>query len=197
MQVATIDEDRTAARKKYAEYLKAVKDRHSKEYEALKNAYRELSKGKQVIDIVATMQNAGVDHLHRPRLAIVRADAKLCWFRWTRLNRRWSNPNQPTFSASNAWTPPKNKSVIFPRGSFPSESNQQGRVLRAVVPSIPPSLLPDGDLSKYHILWEAEWETIPVDPMLLKHLGKNLYVVLATWDLTPLEQAVLRDSQSA
>ncbi|QDV52145.1 hypothetical protein [Gimesia fumaroli] len=195
MQVATVNENRIDARKKYAEYLKAVKDRHCKEYEALKNAYRELSKGNQVIDIVATIQNAGVDHLNRPRLAIVRADAKLCWFRWTHLKRQWGAPSKPIFSSSSSWNPSKAQSVVLPRETLPIESNPRDRVLRAVVPSIPPSLLPDGKLSNYHILWEAEWETIPVDPMLLKHLGKNLYVVLATWDLTPLEQAVLRDSQ--
>ncbi|WP_417382176.1 hypothetical protein [Gimesia sp.] len=48
---------------------------------------------------------------------------------------------------------------------------------------------------RYALPWETEWETISVDPMLLKHLGKSLYVVLAHWDLTPLEQAVLRDAQ--
>ncbi|WP_339684167.1 hypothetical protein [Gimesia maris] len=58
-----------------------------------------------------------------------------------------------------------------------------------------PSLLPAGNLSNYYILWKAEWETIPVDHMLLNHLGKSLNVVLAQWDLTPLEQAILRDSQ--
>lgn len=94
MQVATIEEQRVIAREKYAEYLKAVKVRHSNEYEAIKNAYRELSRGNQVIDIVATMQNAGVDHLQRPRLAIVRADAKLCWFRCTHTARNWGGWTQ-------------------------------------------------------------------------------------------------------
>ncbi|MFI4852645.1 MAG: hypothetical protein ACIAZJ_26335 [Gimesia chilikensis] len=62
-------------------------------------------------------------------------------------------------------------------------------------PVSPPALLPVGNLANYQILWEAEWETVPVDPMLLKHLGKSLYVVLAQWDLTPLEQGILRDAE--
>ncbi|QDT95528.1 hypothetical protein [Gimesia aquarii] len=196
MEVTTIEEKHLIARQKYAEYMKAVKERHCIEYEALKNAYRELSKGNQVIDIVATMQNAGVDHLERPKLAIVRADAKLCWFRWT-TTKREAGFKKPIFSSNSDWHPAKSRCVVLPRNTFPTDNDQQWRreVLRAVVPSIPPSLRPGAKLSNYHILWEAEWETIPVDPMLLKHLGKNLYVVLAAWDLTPLEQAVLRDSQ--
>lgn len=194
MQVATMDEDRNVARQKYAEYMKAVKERHSAEYEALKNGYRELSKGRQVIDLVKTMQDAGVDHNNRPRLAIVRADAKLCWFRWTSTSRDWTG-NKPVFSASDSWKPPKSQSVVLPSETFGNNVNHLRHGLRAVVPTIPPALLPAGNLANYHILWEAEWETIPVDPMLLKHLGKSLYVVLAQWDLTPLERAILRDAQ--
>lgn len=48
----------------------------------------------------------------------------------------------------------------------------------------------DEDLPREEI--EAQWRPVPpVDPFLLKHLGGTLYVVLAQWDLTPLEQAVL------
>ena len=62
---------------------------------------------------------------------------------------------------------------------------------RARVPMIPPRLRADRALANYHILWEAEWINPPRDPLLLRHLGKFFYAVLATWDLTPLEQAVL------
>lgn len=148
-----------------------------------------------MIDIVATMQNAGVDHLQRPRLAIVRADAKLCWFRCTHTARNWRAGRRPIFSACDDWHPPKSQSVVLPRNTFRIDNDHQTKTLRAVVPTIPPALMPAGNLANYHILWEAEWETIPVDPMLRKHLGKSLYVVLAQWDLTPLEQAVLRDAQ--
>jgi len=191
MQVSTVEESRYHAREKYAEYLRAVKERHCEEYEALKNGYRELSRGRQVIDLVDTMKQAGVDHLNRPRLAIVRADARLCWFSWAR-QRSAVGPPQPLFSANNDLRPTKTQSVSLPFGTFLRP--QQLPRCRAVVPSIPPRCMPAGKLSNYHILWEAEWESIPVDPMLLKHLGKNLYVVLAAWDLTPLEQSVLRDT---
>lgn len=192
MNVATITESRLTAREKYAEYMRAVKDRHSAEYEALKNAYRELSRGKQVIDINAVTRTAGVDSHYRPKLAIVRADARLCWFQF----RTPDHGPLPTFSMQDNFSFRHwgRKRIEFPASTFnvPFETRRQMH-LRAVVPTIPPSLMPKGGLDKYRILWEAEWESLPVDPMLLKHLGKGLHVVLATWDLSPLERAVLSD----
>jgi hypothetical protein len=39
---------------------------------------------------------------------------------------------------------------------------------------------------------EEKWEQLaPVDPLLLKHLGGPFYVVLAAWDLTDVERAVM------
>ena len=47
-------------------------------------------------------------------------------------------------------------------------------------------------LDRYFILWEADWQRrAPVDPALLRPVGGDLYVVVATWDLTDLERAVL------
>lgn len=170
-------------RDKYHEYLKAVKERHSAEYVALKNAYRELCRGKQVIDLVEAIRGGGFDQLGRPRLACIQANAKLCWFRAERGRLIFNQENW-------LWRVYKAKSVTIPRVGF-GDVRMTDQTLRAVVPSVPPSLLPAGDLSKYHILWEAEWETMPVDPILLKHLGGFLYVVLAQWDLTPVERAAL------
>jgi hypothetical protein len=45
----------------------------------------------------------------------------------------------------------------------------------------------------YHVLWDAVWTPEPpIDPLLLKHCGGSLYAIVAAWDLTPLEQAVMR-----
>ena len=66
--------------------------------------------------------------------------------------------------------------------------------LRAIVPNIPPRLRPGRGLQLYTLLWEATWAVDPVppgDPALLRKLGGDLYIVLGTWDLTALEQAVL------
>jgi hypothetical protein len=70
------------------------------------------------------------------------------------------------------------------RNEFPKKAH-------ALVPSVPPQLRPD-DLSKYFILWEAEWTAkAPVDPILLSPVNDTMFAVVAQWDLTPLEQRVL------
>jgi hypothetical protein len=113
MNLAMLKEDRWAARKKYAEYLAAVKQRHTAEYVALKNAYREIVRGRQIIDIVATMRAAGLDSRSRPKLAILRADAKICWFDWSGA--------VPTFSTQqSSYRRPKSKTIALPADTFQS-----------------------------------------------------------------------------
>ncbi len=196
MDVTTIQSDvRYKAREKYLEYMRAVRERHTEEDEALKKAYRQLSLGNRVLDINQVMRETGVDARGRPKLAICRAHAKLCWF-------YLANGNQPRFSEKGSFadryeTRNRRHFIDISRASFQLTDNQrnwfQSHSVRAVVPTIPPSLRPAGKLDRFHVLWEAEWETIPIDPMLLRHLGKSLYVVVAEWDLTELERAVLSD----
>lgn len=85
-----------------------------------------------------------------------------------------------------------------PPGTFPDLPNPYNRTrdeYRAIVPLIPPGLRPVGDLKNYHVVFEADWAKVappaPRDPALLKHIGGDLYAVLAVWDLTDLERAVL------
>lgn len=78
----------------------------------------------------------------------------------------------------------------MPFNTFPING---GKTSRARVPFIPPQHRPRFRLDRYHLLWDAVWEqALPVDPLLLKHLDGPFYAVLAAWDLTPLEQAVMR-----
>ncbi len=64
---------------------------------------------------------------------------------------------------------------------------------------VPADKRPDkGQLHDWHILWEVDqWHdrsqtlTASRDPYLLKHVGGDLWAVLAEWDLTPLEMAIL------
>lgn len=69
---------------------------------------------------------------------------------------------------------------------------------RAMVPTIPYHLRPaDDEIGKYFIMWEVEkWEThvdppAPADPFLLERIAHPIYVVVAEWNLTPLEQKLL------
>jgi len=60
---------------------------------------------------------------------------------------------------------------------------------------MPPQFRPPAaELKNYHVLWEADWTAIPRDPMLLRRIGKDAWVVLAAWDLTDIEMNVLSTS---
>lgn len=63
----------------------------------------------------------------------------------------------------------------------------------ALVPTPPLNLRPKRGLANYHVLWEAEWTRIvPHDPLLLRRIGRSdMWVVVAAWELTPVERAAL------
>jgi hypothetical protein len=62
----------------------------------------------------------------------------------------------------------------------------------AIVPIVPVYLRPKRGLANYHVLWEAEWRRIPPhDPMLLRRIGGDMWLVVAQWDLTEVERAAL------
>ena len=85
----------------------------------------------------------------------------------------------------------KNMAIWLPEGTLPRIDHGLS-TQSALIPLIPPMKRPKRDLKHYHILFEADWQNPPADPFLLKALGKGLYAILAHWDLTPLEQAILR-----
>jgi hypothetical protein len=67
--------------------------------------------------------------------------------------------------------------------------------IQTSVPIIPPRFTPQTGLHNYHVLWEVEkWDVVtpPKDPLLLKRVSPNVFGVLAAWDLTDVERAVLR-----
>ena len=86
----------------------------------------------------------------------------------------------------------------FPIGTLQEDKrNSEYQHFKAIVPTVPPRFRPSASLSNYHILFEAEWDMIaPRDPALLKHIGGDLYAVLAVWDLTEVERAVLQQRVS-
>jgi hypothetical protein len=60
---------------------------------------------------------------------------------------------------------------------------------------VPPDVMPARgcDLSKHFVLWEVEnWDAAPpIDPILLRPIGGNLYAVVAQWDLTEVERMII------
>lgn len=192
MELATLDVTKKQALDGYREYAAAVKRDHAKEDEILRRAYHAIAKGRQVIDLAATIARGGEDAQHRPRLAVLHADAT-----WCHLRRTFDG--SVTFAA-NSWPRSNARAQRFPSGTLPRIDFSKSLISwewRAMVPSIQPRHRPPTSaLSHYDILWEAEWSrAAPADPALLKPLGSGLYIVVATWDLTALERSVLAGSR--
>jgi hypothetical protein len=161
---------------------------------ALMQAYKHLARGTAVIDLQAAMTQAGSKLfdgclIPLPCLAIVPSDAPECVLGLSR-------DGGATFKTEK-WSRSRKTSVTFPAGTFPRVTYEQLWQVcdhTTMTPIIPPHLRPKHELAGYRTLWEVEaWKKEPPkDPMLLKPLGGMLYAVLATWDLTEMERAVLR-----
>jgi len=164
---------------------------------ALMQAYKHLARGTAVIDLQAAMTQGGSKlfdgcPIPLPCLAIVASDAPECFLS---LNRDGSAQFK-----SSKWASGRKAVTRFPADTFPRADQRlismfwQHNDKATMTPIIPPHLRPKHNLANYRTLWEVEqWKREPPkDPMLLKPLGGMLYAVLATWDLTEMERAVLR-----
>lgn len=194
--VTEITMTKAEARAAYLEYRHAFHHGKSlREQRALDGAlmkgYKAVSTGKRVVDLHGAMHTAGVTTDHYPTLAICRAHEQRCTVEMYQNGGCVFHGGDTTRRSGKAGT------VVLPAATFPEWGWQERgsswrRTALAVVPIIPAKHRPTTSLENFHILWEAEWKkAVPVDPMLLRHLDGALYVVLATWDLTPLERAVL------
>jgi hypothetical protein len=213
-----IEMEKNEARQALSEYRAAVReqaahrrgqaDRELTEIDdAVMRGYRELGRGRRLIELSSVIAAGGVQELayvtrnwrggeyHTeeltalvPNLAVTRADARHCFTRGV------GTDGSVIFRADNPQAERKADKVKVAADTFPEEERAPmtswGQA-RAIVPQVPAPLRPNSHLRNYHILWEAEWDGVPTDPALLKHLGGDLYALLAVWDLSPLERAVL------
>ena len=191
MNVETITMPRHAAREAFENYQKAVRaDRPGvrqawkKEDEALMRGYKALMKGCRVLDIRRVMQLVGLRPDGYPKLAICRSHLVKC-----RVDMH--SDGSARFDGG-SWRNRKAEIVSLQADTFP-RFNGFKKYAETLVPIVPPQLRPKHKIENYHTLWEVEqWTPVPPrDPMLLRHLGGYLYAVLAVWDLTDLERAVL------
>jgi hypothetical protein len=123
----------------------------------------------------------------------VRADAR-------RANFRHTGRGGGVFAHFDLWRRSR-RSHVFRGGLFslPDQTFDtakiptfSGTVISAVVPTIPPEHRPTRSLAGYQILFEPVWEDVPHDPFLTRHLYGSLFVIVAEWDLTEVEQMILR-----
>jgi hypothetical protein len=103
------------------------------------------------------------------------------------------------FSNSRNWWPSnrnsRSKNIVFDWPECPPTKNW---TYEAQVPLIPIHMRPRRGIENYHVLWEAEWsKRYPVDPFLLRRFGEDAWLVVAAWDLTEVERAVMSARLSA
>ena len=144
-------------------------------------AYRAIARGGKLIDLHESFKKSGCDLTGKPYLALARADA-------TRVRGSIDWKGDVEFRSNIGRY--SRTDYVFPRNLWAGLVPWKGEV-EARVPIIPPEYR-RSNLAAYRILFEAAWGTVTEDPLLLEPLGGALYRVIAHWDLTVIEQAVLR-----
>lgn len=157
----------------------------------VRRAYQLLAQGRLLIRAIESVKEAGLTPEGFPALALCRADKKAC-----RVDTH-SNGSAVMYAegTSVGWRSPlkENSCIVrFAAGSFRGAGDRYSG--RAIMPLVPVQHRPKRGLANYHVLWEAEWSRVPPrDPYLLRRIGKaDLWVVVAMWDLTEIERAVMQ-----
>lgn len=190
MNLGTLLIDPAEAQAKVAEYEAQLAGERTAEDEAIRLGYRAAARGLGVIRLSEAIRLGGYFEQGMPKIAVVRADARECFY--------WRDGDDLIFSSENDWRSNRGalvggKSVRVHTAERPQ--HWSGRHYGTIVPVIPPSIRPrPRRLHGFHILWEVEqWtlQTPPTDPALIRHIRGDLWAVSAVWDLTELERAVL------
>lgn len=189
MDLATLEitpEDATARLRHYHAQLG---EERTVEDEAIAAGYRAAARGLPVIVLPQTIAAGGWFDDGLPRIAVVRADATVCYVEVHQGGQRHVVYCAERWDRGRARVGLHRVAVDVP----PQDGRAWGRG-STIVPTIPPQHRPKRRrMHRFHVLWEVErWQPIPPrDPALLRHIRGDLWAVLATWDLTDLERAVL------
>lgn len=148
--------------------------------------YKNIAAGRTVIRALESIRAAGCDEHGLPRLAIAPAHMTECWYQ---ASSHGTERGEVVFGKR---SPNRRDRKEVVRMAWPNVPQTKRWNYCATVPLIPVHLRPKHALSNYHILWEAEWtKRYPVDPYLLRRFGGDAWLVLAAWDLTEIERAVM------
>lgn len=174
-------------RKQALEQYRAYKaDQHYQDKidHAIQRTYQLIAQGRLVIKALESIRVAGANEQGLPKLAIANATFRTCRLRLradggaTMSRNMWANPADM-----------KNR-FEFSSGTFPVRKDWVNA--ESMVPIVPIHLRPKRGLENYHILYEAEWRrVVPRDPMLLRRITGDIWLVVAAWDLTEVERAAL------
>lgn len=188
MKVQLLHEHEYAAREKWKEYTQAFKRTKDPVYADMKKVYHAIKKGAAIVDVPASIIAAGVRPNGQPFLAIAPANKQTCFLEISREGHAVYSPFQ---FGKRRWSGLPLKGEVEIKNCFPSMGQWQR--LKAPVPMIPPRLRPLNLHDDYYILWEVDsWTVMPSrDPYLLRRITTNLFAVVAAWDLTDVELAVM------
>ena len=192
MNLTTLEMPVEEAKARLTEYEQMIATERTAEDDAIAAGYRAAARGLPVIMLTEVFNAGGWFPNGLPRLAIARADAKE-----VRVEVRGHNTREIVFTDDDAGD---NRGALVGRNTVrvngltpPTTIDRQWRG-RTIVPLIPPRHRPRlRRLRGFHVLWEVErWTPAPSkDPALVRHIRGDLWSVVATWDLTDLEMAVL------
>lgn len=155
-----------------------------------------------------SIRQGGLDEHGCPRLAVCRAIATRCELYLGSTREVLFMDDRRTRST---WTMNAGVGADYvqvPWEGRPARAYPSRNTWTAIVPNVPPEHRPPrrhrlhgmtGDPLAYcHIVWEAEWSNVaPRDPALIRRIGGDLWELIATWDLTDLERAVITGTRSA
>ena len=191
MNVAKIEVPESEAKEKLRAYRKQLHRRADAEFDACAAGYAQLAKGRALVDVGAAIRSAPRDAKNRPRLAIARADRKQVHYLPGEGRDRFC-------TAASIYTLNSPSLDMVFSGAVWSSRPMEGFALVPMVPADALEAAGNPALKKCFVLWEVEqWadrsigSRPDIDPFLLLPLGGDLYAVLAEWDLTPLERAVM------
>lgn len=196
MNVSTLSIPKETAARKAEEYAGLSGKQRGKEDDAMENLYKSIAKsGVKVINILDAFRQTGLNEKGQPKLAIARADWRTVYFHQRANFNQWfsrSNRGGGGFGAGSQWNKnAKASNIVLPENTFDNEKLTKSD-LKSSVPHVPPRLRPKINARNFHILFEVQnWETYPVDPFLLRRIQGNLFLIIAEWELTPLEASIL------
>jgi hypothetical protein len=194
MNVEAITMDPEEARERLKAYRTSLHRSADAEYQAAAAGYQALAEGTPVIRYGRAIRDAPTDGKNRPMLAIARADRTQ-----VRVTSSWRADSH--FDSTSGFGRPVTEGSLL-LITIPHEQGARAGTGFALVPMVPPHALRAAGgrskLSEHLILWEVEeWSDTPIeavpdrDPYLLRPLHGDLCAVVAEWDLTDLERAVM------
>ncbi|HLA60944.1 MAG TPA: hypothetical protein VK626_01740 [Nitrospiraceae bacterium] len=181
--------DRDQARELWQKYQSHVHRQTPADAE-IAAIYKRIAQGKTVIRALESIRVAGLGEDGCPKLAIAPAHMASAWWRTSRdsctFGKRYPNTRDRLEVVRMDWP------GIEATHQRALAGKQRRYEHEATVPLIPIHLRPKRGMQNYHILWEAEWtQRYPVDPYLLRRIGGDAWLVVAAWDLTDVERAVM------